>query len=479
MTVFLDTPVDKSPTTIDVWIDVDLSSEIPEGATGAIFQIENTSIDYYRFGIRKKGSTYNRWPAISPYALKFAIAGVDSNRKCQVKTAGLVIDLFLVGYTLNDAVFFTNGYNKSQTTTGVWADLDLSTELSEGAVAAIFEIENASTSAKSFGMRKKGSSDNRYGDLGASYPNMFFIVGVDADRKCQYKIETSAIKFSLLGYLKAGEAETNGIDRSLGSTDSYIDITESSAPANATGVFVEFDTLSINADFAARKNGSSWNKYCYPQTHKNMIFVGLDGSKKWEGKIATTAHDFYTLGYFYLGGVDKFSSDVGIGIEGISSRGFTSAETGAGLDEIVEQLVAVLKSDQGSGLEAEILKRIDKMVDDSDIGNGVDVISKLEAAVNSGEEGVGQEGLGSRDFGAAEEGIGVDEIANQLVTIMGADQGLGLDAIKSVCGLILNNDSGSGIESKSIDIYMCILLKLLQKRGLKLKRTQEKVKCEE
>lgn len=476
MTVFLDTPVDKSPSTGTGWVDIDMSSEIPEGATGAIFQIENVSEWYYGYNIRKKGSTDNRFPrAISPYASKFAIIGIDSNRKCQVNVPDLLgnVKIFLVGYTQNDAVFFTNGYNKSQTTTGAWTDLDLSTELPDGAVAAVFEIENASTSAKSFGIRKKGSSDDRYGDLGASYPNMFFIVGVDSNRECQYKIETVAVNFYLLGYLKAGEAETNGVNRSLGSTGSYIDITESDAPANTTGVFVEFDTTSVSSDFAARKNGSGWDKYCYPQTNKNMIFVGLDGSKKWEGKIATTAHDFYTLGYFSLGGVDKFSSDVGVGTDALSNlqAAVVNAETGAGVDSVLESLSSRVELETGVGVDVllDLLKAIAKY--SSDTGVGTDAILECLAEVVQTDQGLGIESLGSRVFGSQDEGVGVDEILE--LALSGADSGIGSDDLKALLVAVQESDTGVGKEASAVEIYIYLLLKLLQKKGLKIELAQE------
>ena len=51
MTEFLTTPVDKSLSTTGSWQDIDLSSDIPTTATGAIFQVVNS--DASRF--RKKG----------------------------------------------------------------------------------------------------------------------------------------------------------------------------------------------------------------------------------------------------------------------------------------------------------------------------------------------------------------------------------------------------------------------------------------
>jgi hypothetical protein len=298
MTVFLDTPVNKSLGATGTWTDIDLSSDVPASATGAIFEVINThSTSCYQFGLRKKGSTDNIYKHIYYNSHIFAIIGIDSNRKCQGKIESTVMNFHLVGYTEEDAAFFTNAYDKSQTTTGAWTDLDLSSELPAGSVAAIFQIENVNASAaKSWGLRKKGSSDERYSNVTNTF-QMFFIIGVDTNRKCQFKIETVDINFYLVGYLSLGASETNGVDRSIGSTGSYVDITESNAPSDATGAFGE-TASSGDYSWAVRKNGSSGDFYRKLSQYKSGIFVGLDSSKKWEGKIENTGLDFYTLGYF-------------------------------------------------------------------------------------------------------------------------------------------------------------------------------------
>jgi hypothetical protein len=332
MTQFLASPVDKSLSATGAWTDIDLSVDVPVGATGAIFQIINTVCDNpQKFGLRKKGSTDNRYEGIEGDAGTFALIGIDANRKCQGKIDVTDVDFYLVGYTLNDAVFFTNAYDKSQSTTGAWTDLDLSAEVPAGTVALIFEIVNAGSGGKSWGMRKKGSTDNRYGELAQS-KHLFFVIGVDGNKECEFKIESGLVKFYLLGYLTAGVAETNGIDRSLGSTGSYIDITETNAPNNATGAYGELYTSQIWESYATRKNGSIWDKYNVAPAENAPVLVGLDGDKKWEGKISNTSVDFYTLGYFSLGGVDKFSSDVGMGADALSNlqAAVVNAETGDG-----------------------------------------------------------------------------------------------------------------------------------------------------
>ena len=300
-TQFLDTPVDKSLSTTSSWQDIDLSSNVPSGAKGAIFQMINkdsSNGDKY-WGLRKKGSTNDIKPSIYyGNAHHFAVIGLDENRKCQGYISSTYVDLYLIGYVEDDGGFFTNSYDKSIATSGTWTDITCS-EVPDGTIAAIFEVYNPTSSLYDFGLRKKGSSDNRYDSI--DWPaGTFFIVGLDANKKCQGYVQNTAVKFYLIGYLTKGEALTNGIDRSISTTGSYIDITESGAPANATGVFGEVQTSTFHSvrKIAFRKNGATYDYYYYDSSEKIGFFVGLDSNKMWEGKIIDPIMDFYVLGYF-------------------------------------------------------------------------------------------------------------------------------------------------------------------------------------
>jgi hypothetical protein len=320
MTTFLDTPVNKSLSATGAWTDIDLSSDVPASATGAIFRVVIESSSAKRYGFRKKGSTDGRYSDLYAYSQSFAVVGLDSNRKCQGEIETTAVDFFLIGYTEGDATLFTNATNKSLGATGSWIDIDLSSNIPAGSVAAIFEVTNADSFAREFGLRKKGSTDNRYGDIrGESHSYM--IVGVDANRKCQGRIESTDVDFFLLGYLTLGQAETNAHNRSLGSTGSYIDIDESAnAPSGATGIFGEL-TSTAAYNFAARKNGTSFDYYEDCTTH-DSIMAGLDANRKWEGKIENVAVDFFTMGYFAVGVETKTkSSTIGLSIKGYGAMG--------------------------------------------------------------------------------------------------------------------------------------------------------------
>ena len=312
MTQFQDTHVDKSLGATGTWTDIDLSGDIPANATGAIFKVIDTQNTDKAFGLRKKGSSDDRYYDLESGAQQFYIVGLDANRKCQGKIESLNTDFWLIGYTEADATMLTNGVDKSLTSYGAWTDIDLSANLPAGAVAAIFEVVNSDSSSRMFGLRKNGSTDEHYNDTFAT-SHRCYVVGVDDNRKCEGKAEGSSVDFYLIGYLTMGIAETNGIDRSIGSLDTYVDITETNAPAGATGVFVAFVTVGSAYSFAARKNGATDDTFEEAGAKNAIICVGLDANKKWEGKIDTLVHDFYTLGYFAAGTEEKIkNSSIGI-----------------------------------------------------------------------------------------------------------------------------------------------------------------------
>ena len=296
MTQFLDANVDKSIGTTGAWTDIDLSNDIPENATGAIFYVVNDSLSSRYYGFRKKGSTDDRLLDCFARCQSMAIVGVDENRKCQGGIESTDVDFFLVGYTESDITMFTNAYDKSIGTTGSWTEIDLSSELPSGAVAAIFDVGDTYTYSREYGLRMNGSSDDHHGDLAAT-SHIYFIVGVDGDRKIEGYVETNQVDFYLVGYLTAGHAFKNGVDQSLATDNAFVDVTETSDEVcNASGVFGEI-VSTTDSHYCIRKKGSDFAEYNEVDKHFGF-FAGLDENKKWEAKISSTSCDFYVLGYF-------------------------------------------------------------------------------------------------------------------------------------------------------------------------------------
>jgi hypothetical protein len=285
-------PVEVTPGTAGAWTDVDVSSYTPEGATGVILHIVNTSTGTnYPLGIRKNGSTDDRrYVGIYYGSHLWAATGVDGDRifEAYVQDTGY-IDIYLVGYTMSGVTFFTNGYDKTLADDLEWLDIDCSAEAPD-AVGLIFE--GYATAGKRVGFRKNGSSDDR--TSGYSYYHLWTMIGCDDSQVCEGYVQHTIYKFFLTGYITDGcTFNTNATDVSLDSTGSWQDLP--ALPDNSVMGFIEA-IASVGADYGLRKNGSSEEIYEMAAYHP-WAFVGCDADGIIEGKIGDTAVEFFVVGY--------------------------------------------------------------------------------------------------------------------------------------------------------------------------------------
>lgn len=292
-TFFPITPVEVTPGTAGSWQDVNVSAYVPAGATGVILRLVHNTNDLTQWavGLRKNGSSDNRTGYIQPYDQSWAAIGVDSNRIFEAYVGSTTsIDIYLVGYTMSGVTFFTNAYDKSLTTTGVWTDIDCHTE-APNAIGLIFEFKGA-TYLYGKGLRKNGSTDGRI--QGAKYHNTFgAIIGCDAGQIIEGYIEDTEEDLFLVGYITDGATfNTNATDVSLGTTDSWLDL--AALPAGAVMGFIE--VTGDQSNFGLRKNGSSEEILGMTDQHL-WAFVECDASYIIEGKIASTTTDFFVVGY--------------------------------------------------------------------------------------------------------------------------------------------------------------------------------------
>lgn len=286
------TPVDVTPGTTGGWTDVDVSAHIPSGATGVILHFVNNETGYSSIcKIRKKGSSDDISMYVGSASHNWGAIGVDANRVFQAYI-GSYAKIYLVGYFESNATFKTNATVKQASADDTWTTLDLTSDTSANATAAIFLIPDSSPDE--WGIRKYGSSDNRYGD---SNSLSGFIVGLDSSQRCQVKsADYTDTEFYLVGYIENGAVmNTNATDKSLSTTGSFQDIT---LPAGAIGALIEVYSSSTDLKYALRKNGSSENIYLELEDMHGFAIVEADSNGKIEGKIENTSVDFYLVGYF-------------------------------------------------------------------------------------------------------------------------------------------------------------------------------------
>jgi hypothetical protein len=119
---WFDPIVDISESATGSWTPVDVSANVPAGATGVMVEVKTEGSSDDEFAIRKNGSS-DEW-MWGPTTIKndthtWFMIGVDSNRIFEVKQGDSDIDMYLLGYTTAGVTFFDNAYDKSTSGAGL------------------------------------------------------------------------------------------------------------------------------------------------------------------------------------------------------------------------------------------------------------------------------------------------------------------------------------------------------------------------
>lgn len=304
------TPVDVTPSGADAtWLDVDVTAHVSASATGVLVHVHNTNGGDRWIILRNNGSTDHRERDKESTSHTWAVVGIDADdifEAAMEDVASAV--LWLVGYFEADGAFFTNGVDKTGTR-DQWSDADITADVTSGtAIAACIEFSGESRSrAVDFGARKNGSTDDRHPNFEAGG---WAIVGVDGSEIFEAWVginSDSTAQVFLLGYILDDSTwDTNGVDLSLGSTGSWIDL--SSLPAGATGASIDVVGTTTNDQYGLRKDG----------TLENIVAKCAGGLHAWgfvesasqviEGQVDSTNVDFFRVGYFEAGGAPAATS---------------------------------------------------------------------------------------------------------------------------------------------------------------------------
>jgi hypothetical protein len=191
----------------------------------------------------------------------------------------------------------------------VWEDVDISADTgADTAIGAIFIIQNSSslpggtgTAHRHVGLRKKGSTDDRWKDLRSTNATAG-IIGVDGSEVCQFFVQTDVndAKPYLVGYVTSGAVFfTNAADKSTATTGSYVDvdITGDIGADNANGALVEL-IPTVDSSFgqaAFRRKGATYDHY-YTLTH-SWLPVEIDANDVFQQKVWSTEYDLFLVGY--------------------------------------------------------------------------------------------------------------------------------------------------------------------------------------
>jgi len=296
MAVYIDPWVAVTPATKNnTWQDVDVSSFVPEGATGVLVWLYvNHASTSYTAGVRKKGSTDDIKDLLGAATSITVAIGLDENRVFQVYSANATnVLVYVLAYFTSDAVFFTNAV--AVPVSAAWTARDLSGSIPEGAVWAFFIMKVPA--AFRLGVRPTGSTD-------LDYPSYTFIngrmSGVNAARSVDtYGSSAGSTYLYLVGYSTGGSFKTTAPNVAMSVPLTWETKDRSAdAFAHVGGLVV----LLIWSDYgrygSARKQSGGTGPLCYQRGGEHRV-VGLTDLKTFDAYIShTTEGKVRLLGYF-------------------------------------------------------------------------------------------------------------------------------------------------------------------------------------
>jgi len=289
MTTKFITPVDVTPGTVGSWQDIDVSSYVSAAATGVM--IRATTVGTGRIHWRKNGSTDALEYFSDTYEQIWFCCGIDGSDifEMYIKTLS---EVFLIGYTEEEATYFTNITDIQTGSASTWNDYDISGDTGgDTAIAAILNFRGGGHSV--YGVRKNGSTDNiareKYGHIG-------MIIGVDSSEILEGYQVTTADPCYLTGYFTKGITMfTNQTVADLYNNHTY-SLPLPSIPF-VRGMIIEAEASFSQAGFMLRKPQSNLSWYANMDQHA-FAFVECDSTGTIEGRIQSASVDFGIIGYW-------------------------------------------------------------------------------------------------------------------------------------------------------------------------------------
>ena len=291
---------DISLTTTGSWQDIDISSNVPAGTTGAVVEVVNTGSTSNNSGVvRGKEDTndYMSSPAfeeIQSQTHRYQIVKVDSNRVIQGYIEDTAIDFKLLGYTIGlDPSYFTTPIDISPPSTGSWTTVDLVTYVDSDADGVILFIDSVDNVDRDFGIREVGDGFSFVSaeHLLDEYGNTMYVVGLSPSKHFEAFVATTDVKIYLVGQTKGSITYYNldvaVADPTTGSwtpTPQQLDADDYGILPRANGLFFHVTNQQASKRLSFRHGDSTddWNGATGTTKQAMMAAVALDGGNQWD-----------------------------------------------------------------------------------------------------------------------------------------------------------------------------------------------------
>jgi len=184
------------------WTDVDISGDT--GAETALFAFllcwqNSGAMDW---GLRRNGSTDNRYASMYDGYLYGAMVAVDGSEIFEAYQTVAGLKLYLVGWLWDNVSAWANMKAYATGTTGAWVDTDLSGDIPAGNTGAFMAFEPLIHNVYAAGIRKDGDAYDNYLDI-VELQSLW--LEISAARVVEQKIENAWQDLWLSGY--TGEAD--------------------------------------------------------------------------------------------------------------------------------------------------------------------------------------------------------------------------------------------------------------------------------
>ncbi|MCH8310524.1 MAG: hypothetical protein IIB17_08525 [Chloroflexi bacterium] len=303
---------DISLSTTGSWQDIDVSTELPAGATGAIVEVVNTGTSTFSGILRGKEDTRDymsnpSYEAMEKGTLRWQIVKLDDNLIIQGFIDDTDVEFQLLGYTSGaDPEYNTTPINVTPGTTGSWTTVDVSAFVDADADGVILSIDSIDNKSKKYGIREAGSSFSKTDRKVPPYGQTMYVVGIDDSDQFDAYIDNSNIFIFLVAQTKGSVVyytdDEAVSDPSTGSwqtldADDYV---TPSLPSNANGLmlYVDNSDKKKSYNFGVR-NASSTDTWTgtIPKKHHMQVAIGINDAHLFEEYINHTDIDVSIAAY--------------------------------------------------------------------------------------------------------------------------------------------------------------------------------------
>lgn len=301
------TPVEITPGSTG-WVDADLTSNIGDGHAGVALHVVMNSATGYAFGCRKNGSTDNRTTSMIGNSHTWFFVGLDSSAIAELNVGSTTgVDVYLVGYFDDPAVFNTNAWAKSPTST-TFTDRSVATDTGSDTAMAVF-LEHCGPSYSTCMSRCDGSTDSRIPSSVDSSNHTGACVGV-ASEIFENRYDYSGATCHVVGYIKNTATDvtvnTNALSRTVTADGTFRDLSAEPPSNSVAAVYEIFSTsFTTTETYGLRQGGSSENI----QKAHNLLAYGIVATEATSLDVeaavqSSTNCTFYEIVSFQAGGTN-------------------------------------------------------------------------------------------------------------------------------------------------------------------------------